>query len=75
MKFKACKHLDFDQSKYSCELVGISNHVGWKRKDCDDRIQLCQMCSKRGRLNNPQACIGENNKVCNDYDEIEFNIE
>lgn len=71
IKFKGCKFLDYDENKYICELVGISNHAGWERRDFEGRIQLCQMCQKRGRLNNPQACIGKENAMCNDYEEIE----
>lgn len=72
MKFKACKNLDFNQDNYDCELVQISNHLGWERKDYDDNIQLCQMCKLRGRLNHPKSCVGKSNAICNSYEEIEI---
>ena len=74
MKFKGCKHLDFSQDNYMCELVGISKHVGWERRDPEGKLQLCQFCKLRGRLNDPEACIGDGNAMCNDYEEIEHII-
>lgn len=74
INFKGCKNLDFDQEKYTCELVGISNHLGWERRDVDGRIQLCQMCKLRGRLNSASACIGENKAMCNRYEEKEYSF-
>ena len=74
IKFKACKYLDFDQSKYSAKLVQICNHIGWERRDPDGNIQLCQFCSKRGRLNNPEQCIKEVNKACSDYESEDFSF-
>lgn len=70
IKFKGCKHLDFNQENYTCELVGISNHVGWERRDPEGNIQLCQFCKLRGRLNHPEGCIGKENAMCNDYEEV-----
>lgn len=74
MTFKGCKYLDFNQEDYSCELVGISNHLGWERFDIDGRLQLCQMCKLRGRLNHPEACIGKKNAMCPDYDEVDVKV-
>jgi len=74
INFKACKHLDFDQSKYSAKLVGISTFIGWERIDSYGELQLCQFCSKRGRLNDPEACIGEKNKMCSEYEPEDFNF-
>lgn len=73
--FKACKHLIFDQSRLTCELVGISNHLGWERRDPEGRLQLCQFCELRGRLNYPQACIGKNRALCHEYEEIEWDTD
>ena len=72
MEFKACKFLSFDQNKFSCELTMISNHLGWERFDPDGNLQLCQMCTKRGRLNHPEACIGNKNKMCHEYEDKIF---
>lgn len=33
--------------------------------------KLCQFCKLRGRLNHPEGCIGKENAMCNDYEEIE----
>ena len=74
MEFKGCKNLDFDQEKYTCKLVVISNYEGWERRDVDSNIQLCQFCKLRGRLNNPESCIGKDNAICSDYNEIDFYI-
>lgn len=74
MQFKACKHLDFNQDNYSCELVEISNHLGWERLNPEGGVELCQMCKLRGRLNYPQACIGKVNAMCAKYEEIEIEI-
>lgn len=67
--FKGCKHLNFNQEKFDCELVKIGNHAGWERRDPTGNIQLCQMCDLRGRLNSPTACIGKGNAMCSDYEE------
>lgn len=69
MEFKACKHLSFDQEKFNCELTQVSNHLGWERIDPTGQLQLCQQCNLRGRLNHPEACIGEKNAVCSEYEE------
>lgn len=74
MNFKGCKYLDFNQEKYTCELVNISGHLGWERKTFDGDMQLCQMCKLRGRLNHPESCVGKGNAMCSDYDEIDFHI-
>lgn len=73
-EFKACKHLSFDEEKFSCELVQISNHLGWERVDPMGEFHLCQQCTRRGRINDPQGCIGQNNAWCNDYDETIFKL-
>jgi len=74
IKFKACKYLDFDQRKCFAKLVRISDHVGWERIDSDGKPQLCQLCSKRGRLNNPEDCIKEENRACSDYELEDFSF-
>lgn len=75
MKFKGCKHLNFNQDEFSCELVQIGNHLGWERFDPTGELQLCQQCNLRGRLNHPQACIGEHNKMCSEYEEKVYEFE
>lgn len=75
MKFKGCKHLDFNQENYTCKLVGLSSHAGWERRDPEGYIQLCQFCKLRGRLNYPEACIGKDNAMCKDYEEVEFDVD
>ena len=76
MKFTACKYLDFSE-KYTDaaekQLIGIGNgKVFWMRKLKYDPSQpaMVQFCKKRGRLNNPEACLSLKKAVCGDYEEI-----
>lgn len=62
----------FIQDNYSCELVSISDHLGWERLDPEGKVQLCQFCKLRGRLNSPEACIGKQNALCGDYEEAKM---
>lgn len=70
MEFKACKYLSFDEKMFSGNLVQIASHLGWERIDPDGKLQLCQQCTKRGRINQAQACIGESRAACSDYEEV-----
>lgn len=75
MEFKACKFLSFDHDKYSCELVRIGNHLGWERRNPDGQIELCEQCTKCGRINDPCGCIGKKNAWCSDYVETEISFK
>lgn len=78
IKFKACKHLDFSDN-YSAEkaLIDIKGEIKvcWDRPVIDESYPaLVQFCKKRGRLNNPECCLSEDNKMCSDYEEIEHKV-
>lgn len=75
MKFTACKHLSFDQEKFSSELVQVTSHLAWERRDPDGNLQLCQQCTLRGRINSVQGCIGKTRSQCNEYEDKEFEIK
>ncbi len=75
--FKACKHLDFSDS-YFAKKAGIvfdgTSKLCWERKDPEGKLQLCQFCKKRGRLNGPTCCLSEAHKQCSEYEEKEFDL-
>jgi len=79
LKFTACKHLDFDQSRYSGPKLapirsgGVTKLV-WERKDVDDNLQLCQFCKLCARLNGPEYCLDLRNAECSDYEEFEHTV-
>lgn len=75
MKFTACKYLSFEQEKFSSDLVQIANHLGWERRDPEGVLHLCQQCTLRGRINNPQGCIGKERAQCSEYEDKEFIIK
>ena len=73
IKFRACIHLDFSDN-YVAEKELIENcgetKVCWDRPVIDESYpKLVQFCKKRGRLNNPESCLCEEYKLCNDYEE------
>ena len=77
METRACKHLDYDENKYvsNCNISGLGfDKFVWERKDIDGNLQLCQFCSKRGRLNSPEACTSKQHARCSDYDEAEIKV-
>lgn len=75
MTFTACKHLSFDKEKFSIQLVQISDHLGWERFNPEGELQLCQQCTLRGRINDPQGCIGKDRAKCSEYEDREFSIK
>ena len=77
MKTISCKFLDYDENKYSkdCKISGLgSDKFVWERQDYEGKLQLCQFCSKRGRLNNPESCVSSFNACCDLYEEAEIEI-
>jgi len=78
IKFRACEHLDFD-GNYTAKKKAISaqgtTKVCWNRSVIDDSYpRLVQFCKRRGRLNNPECCLCESDKMCSDYNEIEHTV-
>jgi hypothetical protein len=78
IKFTACEHLDFDDN-YTAKKELIGNYgttkVCWDRPVIDDSYpRLVQFCKKRGRLNNPECCLREADKMCSDYKDFEHSV-
>ena len=74
IKFTACEHLDF-ADKYTAKKVLFGTKVCWERKMVDVLFpRLVQYCKKSGRLNNPDCCLREADKMCSDYKEFEHNV-
>lgn len=73
LKFTACTHLDFDDNYGNCkkELVNVGEtKVFWMREVSDIAMpSMVQFCKLRGRLNNPDACVCEENKRCSKYED------
>ena len=73
IEFTACEHLDFSDN-YTAKKAAISMQgtvkVCWDRPVIDDSYpRLVQFCKKRGRMNSPEMCMCEANKMCSDYNE------
>jgi len=69
--FTGCKHLDFSDNytaKKNLINLGGETKVCWDRHVMDEADpRLVQFCKLRGRLNNPEACHCEAEKMCNEY--------
>ena len=77
IKFTACEHLDFADN-YTAKKVLINifgTKVCWER-DVEDvsNPRLVQYCKKYGRLNYPESCLKEADKMCSDYKEFEHTV-
>ena len=76
MQVAACKHLSFDQDRYTANLAYIQgDKVVWERHDPSGQLQLCQFCTFRGRINNPLGCLSQGAAQCSDYEEHVHEIE
>jgi len=74
IKFTACEHLDFADN-YTAKKVLFGTKVCWERKIVDVLFpRLVQYCKKSGRLNNPESCLREADKMCSDYKEFEHTV-
>lgn len=78
INFLACEHLDFSDS-YSAKKDAINTKFGtkicWNRPVIDSTYpSLVQFCKKRGRLNNPESCLCESNKMCSDYNDFNHTV-
>jgi len=78
INFLACEHLDFSDS-YSAKKDAISTKFGtkicWNRPVIDSTYpSLVQFCKKRGRLNSPESCLCESNKMCSDYNDFNHTV-
>ena len=74
IKFTACEELDFTD-KYTAKKVLFGTKVCWERDVIDVSFpRLVQFCKKSGRLNNPDSCLREADKMCSDYKEFEHTV-
>ena len=74
IKFKACEELDFADN-YTAKKVLFGTKVCWERDVVDETFpRLIQFCKKSGRLNNPDCCLREADKMCSDYKEFEHTL-
>ena len=73
IKFKACKYLDFADNYSAKKVLIYGTKVCWERDVVDDvsSPRLVQYCKKSGRLNYPESCLREADKMCSDYKEFE----
>lgn len=73
--FTACKYLDFNDN-YTArkQILGSAGKVFWMRDVTPDYSQMVQFCSKRGRLNHPEACLREEDKQCDLYENYEHTV-
>jgi hypothetical protein len=69
MRFAACKYLDFTDNYTAKKQVLGGGKVFWLRDVSYDPTlpAMVQFCSKRGRLNHPEACLCDRDKRCSDY--------
>jgi hypothetical protein len=77
LKFKGCIHLDFqDHFAAHKEMIRLDGtiKVCWSRCSPSGDMSLCQFCILRGRIDNPQLCLSEKTKVCNEYKEYEHEV-
>jgi len=79
VKFNGCRHLDFSDNyaaKKSAICINGKTKVCWDRPVIDETYPaLVQFCLLRGRLNNPEFCLCEENKRCSDYVDIVHIVE
>ena len=74
IKFTACEHLDFADN-YVAKKVLFGTKICWERDVVDGTFpRLVQFCKKSGRLNNPESCLREADKMCSDYKEFEHTV-
>ena len=78
IKFTACEYLDFNDNYSAKKDLIISDGVAkicWNRPVIDESYpQMVQFCKKHGRLNDPQCCLKESNKMCSDYKDFEHTV-
>lgn len=77
LTFNACKHLDFESDYSATKEVLANGKVFWLRDVSYDPTlpSMVQFCELRGRLNDPEDCLCESKKRCNDYIEHEHHVE
>ena len=74
-----CKHLDYEEGKYSgCEIITIEPEGWkyWKRPDYGEGGKLeVQFCKKRGRINSIFSCINPGEHYCYESQAIEMSYK
>ena len=75
IKFTACEYLDFADNYTAKKALINGTKVCWERELIDASFpRLVQFCKKSGRLNNPDCCLSEADKMCSDYKEFEHTV-
>ena len=70
LTFNACKYLVFSDSYTARKQIIGDGKVFWLIDVDSDLPAMVQFCHRIGRLNNPEACLCEANKYCNDYEDF-----
>lgn len=70
VSFTGCAYLDFNPT-YAAKRQATSMGLFWLR---DTSPQMVQFCKKRGRIYGCKACLSEENRHCDSYDEITHEI-
>jgi hypothetical protein len=78
--FYGCEHLDFESDFSDCtkELIqhGGGQSVFWMREVVDPELpSMVQFCKNRGRMNNPCACLSNEEARCFDYKEKLYSVD
>ncbi len=78
IEFTACKHLDFSDNYLAKKnLITHQNEIKvcWNRPVIDNLFpRLVQFCKLRGRLNYPNICLSEQDKLCSEYEDFEHKV-
>ena len=75
IRFTACEHLDFDDNYTAKKALIYGTKVCWEREVVDVSFpRLVQFCKKSGRLNYPESCLRQADKMCSDYKEFEHTV-
>ena len=75
IRFTACKHLDFADNYTAKKVLIYGTKACWERAFIDASVpRLVQYCKKYGRLNYPESCLRQADKMCSDYKEFEHTV-
>ena len=65
IKFKGCRHLDFEPNYSNCKRQLTSQGLFWLRDAIPCMVQFCKL---KGRIYGCQSCLSFENKRCNEND-------
>lgn len=71
-----CKFLSYDETKYTkdCSIAGLGNDKATWERSGPSGFQLCQFCTKRGRINQANGCTSKDTAHCSDYEDAEHEV-